>query len=64
METKRVSVILEPQEINELMMLLEDRDKEEALNFCKNLKKKIVTIQSGMRSVYQRGGHMGAARLK
>ncbi|MBU1487640.1 hypothetical protein KKH56_06300 [bacterium] len=64
MTTKNVTISLEPQEINELTMLVEDRDKEEALNFCKHLKKKIVRIRSGMRSVHQRGGHIGPANLR
>ncbi|MDI6794454.1 MAG: hypothetical protein QME81_16575 [bacterium] len=64
MEAKEVNVTLSQAEVTELIILVEDRDKEAALDFCKGLKKKLAITQSGMRSVYQRGGHIGAAKLR
>ncbi len=64
METKETSILLAPEEIVELMVICEDNDKDNALVFLKGLRKKIRDVQSGCRSSYQRGGHIGPARLK
>ncbi|MDI6786136.1 MAG: hypothetical protein QMD92_05435 [bacterium] len=63
-EQRSISINLEQVEVDNLLILVEDKDKEEALNFCKNLKKKIEKIRSSTRSIYQRGGHIGTAKLE
>lgn len=61
MEIQETSVILLPEEIIQLIGICEDADKDNALSFLKELCKKIERVQSGARSSYQRGGHMGPA---
>lgn len=64
MEIKETSVLLLSEDIAELMVICEDQDKDRALAFTRELKKKAARVQSEQRSTYQRGGHMGPARFK
>lgn len=61
---KEVTITLGQEEISNLMIIVEDKDKEEALKFCKNLKEKITKTKSSFRSVYHSGDHIGPAKLK
>ncbi|MEW6621491.1 MAG: hypothetical protein AB1422_19520 [bacterium] len=62
MEIKETNILLTPEEIIELIGICEDGDKDKAIVFLKNLQKKVAKIQSGFRSSYQRGGHIGVAK--
>ncbi|MFH1563884.1 MAG: hypothetical protein ABIF11_10795 [Nitrospirota bacterium] len=62
MEIKETSVIFLPEEIIQLIGICEDADKDNALSFLKELRKKVEKVQSGARSSYQRGGHIGPAK--
>ncbi|MBU0600141.1 hypothetical protein KKB84_02225 [bacterium] len=63
MEIKDTSVILLPEEIIQLIGICEDANKDNALSFLKELRKKVEKVQSGARSSYQRGGHIGQAKF-
>jgi hypothetical protein len=64
MEIKETNILLAPEDIIELMVICEDQDRDNALVFLKGLRKKVRRVQSGCRSSYQRGGHIGPAKLK
>lgn len=63
MEIKETGVMLLPEEIIQLIGICEDADKDNALSFLKELRKKVEKVQSGTRSSYQRGGHIGPAKF-
>lgn len=64
MEIKETTISLSSEEVIELLGLCEDADKDKSLAFLKRLSKKVKKTQEGFRSSYQRGGHIGAAKLK
>ena len=63
MEIKDTYVMLLPEEIIRLIGICEEKDKDNALVFLKELRKKVEKVQSGARSSYQRGGHIGPAKF-
>ncbi len=64
LEIMETNILLSKEEMIELTVICEDQDTEKALAFLKELKSKAAKAQSERRSTYQRGGHMGAAKLK
>ncbi|MFH1860868.1 MAG: hypothetical protein ABH870_07670 [bacterium] len=63
LELKETSVLLSPEEIMQMMSICEDENKDAALLFMEQLMKGVKKTQEGFRSLYQRGGHMGAAKF-
>ncbi|MDI6800282.1 MAG: hypothetical protein QMD53_06435 [Actinomycetota bacterium] len=64
LEIKETNILLSQEEMIELTVICEDQDRDKALSFAKQLYKKLARAQSEQRSTYQRGGHMGPAKLK
>ncbi|MBU0701639.1 hypothetical protein KKE26_10195 [bacterium] len=62
LEMKETSVLLSSEEIMQMMSICEDEDRDAALLFMEQLMKSAKKTQEGFRSLYQRGGHMGAAK--
>ena len=63
LEMKETNILLSPEEIMQMMSICEDEDRDAALLFLEQLMNRVKKIQEGFRSMYQRGGHMGAARF-
>jgi hypothetical protein len=63
MEIKETKIILMPEEIIEIIDICESSDQKNALLFIKKIKKKIEKVQTGFRSSYQRGGHIGQPKF-
>jgi len=63
LEMKETSVLLSPEEIMQIASICEDGDRDAAILFMKQLMKNVKKAQEGFRSLYQRGGHMGAAKF-
>ncbi|MDI6781593.1 MAG: hypothetical protein QME49_05790 [bacterium] len=63
LEMKETNILLSPEEIMQLMSICEDEDKDAALLFIEQLMNSVKKTQERFRSLYQRGGHMGAARF-
>ncbi len=63
LEVKETSILLSPEEIMQMMSICEDEDTDAAMLFLEQLMNRVKKTQEGFRSLYQRGGHMGAARF-
>jgi hypothetical protein len=61
---EKVAIELSEEEINNLIVLVEDRDREEAYQFCREIKKKIDKIKKNLTSIYHKGDHIGSPKLK
>lgn len=41
----KVAITLSPEEITELQIIIQDEEEEEALSFCRRLRRKVIEVQ-------------------